>query len=367
MMVLFQLTDIVDPSKDLSVDGDTSFSDCDAQQLDILKASCVRWQNDFQENQMRTDACEFVYHVVGDNVNLLQARDERLLADDRLRTPNQDFFAGFFDAPGIQTMYLYNRLCDSVEADDKGNVWEAILSLYRLAVLVYIFKQTPVVRDIISILFQNNPDMTTSNVFETVVKEFKKKKELRLIISNIIKNNSEEKFTEIIGNLQKVVATFGTPAPTADREKAQAERLERCLVLADLQHLDLDARSKLGAILSTERGSHVDATVENTEYNDVAQTQVNAGMGLFAQFVALRHEYLSKVMDQPGAHNPDELMEALHSGDSDKVFQQMVKSTGPMLNCSEDTVQSLKDELRAMDEEMSGLILEDDDTSPASC
>ena len=362
IILLYQLTDIVDPEKNLSVDPSLVFSEEDKEQLEILQASCVRWRDDIQADSMRTDACEFVYHVVGDHVNLLQARDERLFADDSLRKPSQDFFSGFFDTPGVKTMYLYSQLCDSVESDDKGNLWEAVLSLYRLAVLVYIFKQTPVVRDIISILFQNNPDMTTTNVFETVVKEFKKKKELRLIIGDIIKNNSEEKFTEIIGNLQKVVATFGTPPPTADREKAQAERLENCLILSELQHLDTEARAKIGGILGAERGAHVDAaTVTNPEYEAVAQAQVDAGMGLADQFVHLRRCYLSKMMERPTEGNPDELMEALQSGDSDKAFKQMLKSTGPMLNCSEETIQSLKDELLTMDEELRGMDYEDDE------
>ncbi len=342
LMVLFQLTDIVDPSKD--PDGNAyDFTEEDREQLVILEDCCARWRNAILQDPMRTDTCDYAYQAVGDHVNLLQARDERLLAD---HVNGADFFAHFFDTKGIKTMFLYNKLCDSVEADDKGNLWEAILSLYRLAVLVNIFKQTPVVRDIIAILFENNPDMTAANVFETVVREFKKKKELRSIISDIIRTHSEEKFTEIISNLQKVVATFGTPPPTPDRENAQAQRLEICLGLSELQHLDQEARDQLGKILSAERGAHVDASTPNKEYDAVVAKLVKAQMGLEEQFVVLRKEYLSKLSTM---NNAPDLIKAIKSGDGEQVVQHMLESTRPMFNMDEASVTSLTEELKNMD------------------
>jgi hypothetical protein len=146
--------------------------------------------------------------------NYLVPRHECLLAMDSSLFV-EGILASIYDEPEIDSLWLYEKLTGGKqdtgeylkESDGKLNLWNTLISLYRISVVICIYLKVPLIRDIISLIFASSTNMDHNNLFQNIMTQFKSKAALRKLIMRLLKSE-EHDFEEIFTNLQRVVATF---------------------------------------------------------------------------------------------------------------------------------------------------------------
>ena len=222
LTVLNQIRAIVD-------DPQTEF---ESGQHAILTETYNSWLEKLNSDPESTEACEYFYQAVGDRHIQLKAADSNFL-----RCAEPDFFCQAFNCEGVSTCALFDLLGDgSVDLEEEGldgtkgrdgddsaqsenyqgNLWEALVGLYRLSVLVCIYLRMPLVKELIDLILSGNPDINRENVFGKIFGEFQNKKRIRDIIMKLLKDD-DDNFTEIFKSLQKVISTFSENTPQNSR------------------------------------------------------------------------------------------------------------------------------------------------------
>lgn len=296
------------------------------EQYAILETAYGYWFEVFTQNPRSLLACDSFYKAVGENHEMLLARDERLL--------ETDFFNNVFAAKGIDTIFLYESLSDGsdtdnpVENDAKGNLWDVIIGLYRLAVLLCVYLKMPIVKEIIDMILLENPDLTQFNLVEKIFSDFKGKRKLRQLIMKLLKSKTDN-FSEIFSSLQRVVASFGSECnldknmqQNVDAAKLQlAKMFDDILKKANVTEMKEEDKTKLCEAL-------------NTKDDTVKQDFVDRHLLTREQLVTIELEYVAKNLHQSANASKvvtdlggtmKKMMAAIETGDESqmqKVFEE---------------------------------------------
>jgi hypothetical protein len=320
-------------------------------QFQKLEESYSRWFYTLQQDPKCMDACQYFYDAIGENHDLLKARDETLL------TADGDLFSRVFDKEGLDTELLYNMLGDGSdgEEDAKSNVWTAFTGLYQLAVLICIYLKMPLVKEIIDMILINNPDLNQKNIFEKIFKEFKGKRRLRKLIMKLLKSK-EDNFGDIFTSLQRVIATFSSEVNMDKGMKANlnvakdkiAKVFDSIVQKAGIDDLKMEERDTL--LKAIEDGD--EAVIAKLISDDfITKEQVEE---VKRDFIAqgLDKMNVTKVVRDLGG-TMEKMMTAINSG-SEEEMQKILEESGSGLNIGGMNMDQLKGEMAGFEEEFEG-------------
>jgi hypothetical protein len=332
MTLLLQCLGQVKRDEDLEEDDR---SEKDKEQCVALHAAYNRWYNEIQENPRTTAAIESLYAAIGENHELLKARDEQLWTKDG------DFLSKVFDEPGIDTQYLYDLLPDGIDAaegqeaeeDGKSNLWGALMGLYRLSILIVIYLKNTVVSEIINLILAGSPDLNQTNVFGEICKQFKGKRKLRKLIMKLLKSK-EDCFSDIFDSLQKVIGTLGDDVSLDKGMKANMEAAKKRLnemfdtLLAD-QKVTIEKDEDKARLLSALEDKDQDTI--SALVSDKVLTETEAA-GVQEAFAArgLDKMNMNKMVKGLGS-KMESMMSAINSG-SEEEMQKVLEGSGSNLD-----------------------------------
>jgi len=326
-------------------------SEKDVEQCKLLQAAYAKWYDRLQTDPRDMSACLLLYDSVKDYHELLMQRDTQIF------TINGDFFSNILGQKGIDTAYLYDQLSDGMESqessnepveDAKDNLWNSIIGLYRLCVLICIYLQMPLVKEIIDMILINNPDLNQNNIFEKIITEFKSKRRLRKMIMKLLKNNGDS-FGDIFNSLQKVIATFGSEVnatPNLDAVKQKVRGVfEDILKQSDIKHLDTTQTDRLIAALEDKNEPELTAMITEQlitpDQLELVEKKYKA-QGLDKMNV-------SKVVKDLGSTMND-MMKALESNDENAVKDILAKA-GSGMNMDQKEMQTIHEDLSLFEKE----------------
>lgn len=351
LIILYQVKEIVEGETDPK----------DVEQCELLNLAYAKWYHKLQENPKNMDACLLLYNSVKECHDLLMKRDTQLF------TINGDFLSNVFDQKGIDTPYLFDRLSDGLDEEDesggstekqevspqekdgKENFWNSIIGLYRLCVLICIYLQMPLVKEIIDMILLNNPDLNQKNIFEKIFSEFKGKRRLRKMIMKLLKNNGDS-FGDIFNSLQKVIATFGsevnTTAPNMDGMKQKVRGMfDGILKQSEIHNLSDDQTDRLIEALEGGKTDVLNAMVEEKLVTSEQLTTVHQKY----KAAGLDKMNVSKVVKDLGA-TMSQMMQAIESNDESAIKDVLAKA-GSGMSLDPKELEQMQNDLQKFEQE----------------
>jgi hypothetical protein len=346
LIALYQIKSIVEGETDPK----------DMQQSALLEAAYAKWYNKLQSDPRDMSACLLLYESVKDYHELLMKRDTQLF------TINGDFFSNIFDEKGIDTPYLFDSLADGLdveeseektdipaeEKDAKENLWNSIIGLYRLCVLICIYLQMPLVKEIIDMILVNNPDLNQKNIFEKIFSEFKGKRRLRKMIMKLLKNNGDS-FGDIFNSLQKVISTFSSEVnttPNLDGVKQKVRGMfDTILKEAEITGLSEAQTDQLIEALEDKKTNVLESMIEEKLVTKEQLFQVDQ---LYRKN-GLDKMNVSKVVKDLGS-TMNEMMKAIESNDESAVKDILAKA-GSGMNLGGSELENMHEELSRFEKE----------------
>jgi hypothetical protein len=307
----------------------------DMTQNTYLEEAYVKWFDIFRSDPRTMQGCRTFYDFVKDNHEMVLKRDENLFTAD-----GADFFATIYQQDGLDTLYLYNEMSDGMDTDNpiendaRGNLWEVIIGLYRISVLLCIYLEMPLVKDIIDMILLDHPDLNQSNIVDKIFKDFQGKKKLRRLIMKLMKTK-QDNFADIFTSLQRVVASFSTEVtmdPTKFQNTAQVsqdkvnETFNEMLVACELMELKQTEKDLLLKSLDTK-----DEKIKRELISEgfITQEQLTKMETLFVEKNLQKTMNVSKVVQDLGG-TMSKMMTAIESGSEEemqKVFEEAGSST----------------------------------------
>lgn len=168
------------------------------------------WSEVVKKDSHTTDIASHLYQVMDPHYETLIKRDHLLFGVREEKT--NDFLARFMDLqiaddeqfPEDFSAFLY----DGVTDDTVSELWDALLGLYRLALLIDVISGTDsVVRDLIELVLANNPNINSGTVLESMTNDFKKNKRFRRLLLRLLNSDFDE-FEATFSKLIRVISTL---------------------------------------------------------------------------------------------------------------------------------------------------------------
>lgn len=368
LICLYQVRQIVEDEED----------EKDVEIFNHLDRAYDHWFNKLQQEPRCMDACLRFHHLVSDYDEMLRGRDTQVF------TINGDFFTELFNdkyyneekgreellfdsSVCLDTSYLYDCLSDGLDEDDdeeesedaKGNLWTVIIGLYRLCVLICIYLQTPLVKDIIDMILINNPDLNQRNIFDKITKNFMGNRRLRKLIMKLLKSK-EDNFGDIFNSLQKVIGTFSDEVNIDTNMKKNmetakkkiAELFDSILNEANVTTLNDEERRQLIEALEDNRQDTLQDFVEEKR---ITQTELDTIQQLYKQR-GLDKMNVTKVVKNLGS-TMEKMMAAIETNDED-AMKNILSSVGSGMNLDSEQLEKMQAEMKMFEEEED---LSDDD------
>ena len=366
LIMLFQMKSLVEGEPDEE----------DVEQFELLEQSYVNWHrklqfqpdlplhDEHQGNPRSMDACNAFYASVKEYHDLLLARDEQLFWIDyqdpkTKKVSKRDFLSQMFLQKGIRTKYLYEMLDDGSDGgqDARALWWNNVIALYRLSVLICIYMQMPLVREIIDMILVQNPDINQANIFEKIMGQFTKSKRLRRMMLKLLKNKQND-FSDIFSNLQKVISTFTgevnmDPTKMADMVKKQNQSIvANILTKAEVKVSDEVKEELVQGIVNKDQNI-LEKLIQSEKITEDEGQKLEEVMKE-AEVKVQQHQLPADL-----GQTMQKMMSALQSGNEDEA-KKILEQSAQGMNIDPSKMEEMTKEMEAMEKEFEEMEKEED-------
>jgi hypothetical protein len=350
LKLLFQLSSLLedaDPSTmSTSPTEQTVLRDRMTATEQSLKAAYRKWFYALEADPTSQQPCTAINQAFSGLHPLLLTRDERLFQDQHA------LFDKLFETHSSSAGLLYDMLSDGTdcdpsvpleERDGKGNLWNTLISQYRLAVLFKIYFQDPNVKEVIDILLKEVPTLNAGNVMNNVMSKFMSDSRLRKLIFRIMKSKTT-KIEDVMSSLQQVLATL-TASP-ATKPASQGPNTQVIVSALKLDTKSPDVQAKV--LKALER----DDEKELLELYDGEQTTVSSVRALYKAIqISSAKASTTSPTENIGsmATTMNNLFEAMQSRDETKIKDVLMQSKGMF---GDQNLDQFESKLKEMDSQL---------------
>lgn len=323
---------------------------------DLLNDTYAKWYGVLENDSLSTACCEHFHKVADPKHELLVKRNPQLF------DPPGDFFSEVYQVPGLQSSFLYYSLFDETSPDPPGRVlteedraarshlWDAILTQYQLSVILCLYLRTPLIKDIVEVIMQNNPQINQTNVMSTIMSDFKKNKKMRSLVMKLMKQD-EQKFVEIMNSLEKVMSVFSSQVQGTKAMEQQHEAMvkQRAQAFSDLLS-DLNIE-----LLPLQQSLWINTLESQNE--TVVQALLETGVER-ETWERVKHEYLKRGLDKFDvvkmsgslSQTMKDMFSAIQSKD-ETAFKSVMEQSDLMKQMGTDSMQSLSEDFEVLSKE----------------
>jgi hypothetical protein len=191
-----------------------------------LSTSIEMWSEVILKDPMSTDACMLFFEGAKDvSEALMGVHDNGTVEiDAQLYLEKGDFFNHIFGLSSLNTPLIMG----SLDMSSRTNVWEAIQELYRLAVLISVYVNMPVVKNVVNMMMKppgvkKDAVGPPQDMLGHVTSMLKDPAKLRKLMSTITNSDSlETSECDLQDSLKRVLSAYQMQKPRSDDKSAKS-------------------------------------------------------------------------------------------------------------------------------------------------
>lgn len=162
----------------------------------------VAWKDVFNADPATYAAADLYYATVAGDFQRLAGRDEKLLQD------RPGFFHQLYRLdPEIKAHPARAYLEVLTNAEDRGNVWDALTDLYRTSIILRIYSRLPAVQKLIRILLESKLASRKGSSIMDMLQGMKHKHQMRSLVNEMM-DCDDSVMNELLDLVHRILTTF---------------------------------------------------------------------------------------------------------------------------------------------------------------